>query len=197
MGRRPPQIVVTFPISKQQFFKIEKAVRKAGYGAAIKRSESVKPPKNARAFAAEAIYVICNSGMSNVVALQIFQRCMEALRQGRSAKTVFGHPGKAAAIDKIWSERVALFKKFRKTDDLLGFCASLPWTGEVTKFHLAKNLGADVAKPDVHINRLAAPEGVTAHELCERLSEETGYRAATVDMILWRACADGIIHSRP
>jgi hypothetical protein len=154
MGRRPPKIVVNFPITKQQFFKIEKAVRKAGYSDAIQRSENVTPPKNAKAFAAEAIYVICNSGMSNVVALQIFERCMAALREGRSARTVFGHPGKAVAIDKIWSDRVVLFKEFRKTDDLLGFCGSLPWTGEVTKYHLAKNLGADVAKPDVHINRL-------------------------------------------
>lgn len=196
MARRPPKIVLSFPISKQLFFKIEKAVRKAGYGPAIAWSENVKPPKTAKAFASEAIYVICNSGMSNLVAVQIFKRCMRALNDGKSAATVFGHPGKAAAIDRIWADRARLFKRFRKTDDLLAFCASLPWTGDVTKYHLAKNLGADVAKPDVHMNRLAAPEGVTAHELCERLARETGYRAATVDLILWRACADGIIHSR-
>jgi hypothetical protein len=60
----------------------------------------------------------------------------------------------------------------------------------------SENLGADVAKPDVHLNRLAEAERVTAQELCERLAKETGYRAATVDLILWRACANGIIHSR-
>jgi hypothetical protein len=121
---------------------------------------------------------------------------MAALRAGRSAKTVYGHPGKSAAIDEIWRKRRSLIREFRATDDVIAFCARLPWLGPITKFHLAKNLGVDVAKPDVHLNRLAKLEGVTAQELCERLASETGYRAATIDLILWRACADGIIHSR-
>jgi len=130
------------------------------------------------------------------VAVPIFEKCMLALRSGESAKSVFGHPGKAKAINKIWRRRERLFRELHRTDDLIEFCATLPWVGSVTKFHLAKNLGADVAKPDVHLNRLAEPSGETAQELCGRLAKETGYRSATVDLILWRACADGIIHSR-
>ena len=121
---------------------------------------------------------------------------MAALRAGRSARTVYAHPGKSAAIDEIWRRRQRLFREFRAAQDVLAFCAGLPWLGPVTKFHLAKNLGVDVAKPNVHLNRLSKPEGVTAQELCERLASETGYRAATIDLILWRACANGIIHSR-
>jgi hypothetical protein len=196
MARRPPKIELTFPIGRKLFMKIDRAVRKAGYKAAIDWSENVQLPRTATDFAAEAIYVICNSGMSNRAAVQIFDRCMGALRAGDSASTVFRHRDKAAAIDKIWRQRVALFRKLRKADDLIEFSGTLPWLGPVTKFHLAKNLGADVAKPDVHLNRLADREGVTAQELCERLARETGYRAATIDLILWRACADGIIHSR-
>ena len=196
MARKPPLIVLTFPITKELFARIDRAVRKAGYSAAIEWSENIRPPANASQFAAEAIYVICNSGMSNKVAVPIFERCMLALRQGRSATLVFGHPGKAAAIDSIWKHRRALFRKHREAEDLIAFCASLPWIGPVTSRHLAKNLGADVAKPDVHLNRLAAPSGETAQELCDRLARETGYRSATVDLILWRACADRIIHSR-
>ena len=89
-----------------------------------------------------------------------------------------------------------LFRRYLQTDDLIAFCETLPWIGPITKFHLAKNLGSNVAKPDVHMLRLAKLSGTTAQELCERLSRETGYRAATIDLILWRACADGIIHSR-
>ncbi len=196
MGRRPPKIELSFPIGRKLFAKIDRAVRKAGYAAAIEWSENIKPPTTAAELAAEAIYVICNSGMSNRVAVPIFERCMTALRRGESAPAVLGHREKAAAIDKIWRRRVALFRKLRRTDDLIEFCARLPWLGPVTKYHLAKNLGANVAKPDVHLNRLAEREGVTAQELCERLAQETGYRAATIDLILWRACADGIIHSR-
>jgi hypothetical protein len=196
MVRRAPEIEVQFPISGEQFAQIDRAVREAGYAAAIEWSENMKPPANAAAFASEAIYVICNSGMSNRVAVPIFERCMTALRGGQSAATVFGHQDKAAAIDKIWRRRASLFRKLRDTDDLIAFCETLPWVGPITKFHLAKNLGADVAKPDVHLNRLGEPEGVTAQQLCERLASATGYRVATIDLILWRACADGIIHSR-
>lgn len=196
MARKPPLIELTFPISKELFAKIDRAVRKAGYSGAIRWSENIRPPVNANAFASEAIYVICNSGMSNKVAVPIFERCMRALRQGRSAKTEFGHPGKAEAIDEIWRRRRSLFRKYHEAEDLIAFCETLPWIGGVTRYHLGKNLGADVAKPDVHLNRLAAPSGETAQQLCDRLAKETGYRAATIDLILWRACADGIIHSR-
>jgi hypothetical protein len=196
MARKPPLLPLTHPISRELFAKIDTAVRDAGYGAAIDWSENIRPPTTAKQLAGEAIYVICNSGMSNRVAVPIYERCMIALHAGQSASTVFGHPGKAKAIDWIWRRRRTLLREFRSTDDLVGFCASLPWLGQVTKFHLAKNLGVDVAKPDVHLNRLAEPSGMSAQELCEKLAIETGYRAATIDLILWRACADGIIHSR-
>ena len=196
MARKPPSIELTFPISTELFLRIATAVRAAGYTDAIEWSENIKLPAIAEDFATEAIYVICNSGMSNTVAVPIFERCMEALHHGKSVATVFGHPGKAVAIDKIWRRRRSLYRKLLKADDVVEFCGTLPWTGPTTKYHLAKNLGADVAKPDVHMIRLADPEGVTPQQLCERLATETGYRVATVDLILWRACANNIIHSR-
>lgn len=196
MPRKPPAIVLTHPISRELFARIEAAVREAGYSDAIAHSERAAAPTSGKQLAAEAIYVICNSGMSNRTAVTIFNRCMAALNAGRSATTAFQHPGKAAAIDQIWRRRRVLFRHFRSAHDVVAFCADLPWLGPITKFHLAKNLGVDVAKPDVHLNRLATAEGAMAQELCERLAAETGYRASTIDLILWRACADGIIHSR-
>lgn len=196
MPRRAPTIELTVPISRDLFAEIDRAVREAGYAVAIEWSENIEPPATAVQFAAEIIYVILNSGFANRVATPIFARCMLALKEGKSAVTVFGHPGKSKAIDEVWRSRASLFRKLKMTDNLIEFCATLPWIGPTTKYHLAKNLGADVAKPDVHLKRLADPEGMTAQELCERLANETGYRAATIDLILWRACADGIIHSR-
>jgi hypothetical protein len=196
MPRRAPKIQLTFPISCELFAEIDRAVREAGYAAAIEWCENIKPPATAAKLASEIIYVIINSGLSNRVAVPIFQRCMSALASGNSATTVFGHPGKAAAIDLIWQDRAALYRKLKITDNLVDYCAKLPWIGPVTRFHLARNLGADVAKPDVHMNRLADAEGLTAQELCERLARETGYRAGTVDLVLWRAAEAGIIHSR-
>ena len=196
MPRKPPAIALMHPISRELFVRIEAAVRRAGYSDAIEHSEKAAAPTTGKQLAAAAIYVICNSGMSNRTARMIFNKCMGALKAGLSARTVYGHPGKAAAIDEVWQRRRSLFRDFQATSDVIEFCAKLPWIGPITKFHLAKNLGVDVAKPDVHLNRLAKPEGLSAQELCERLALETGYRAATIDTILWRACADGIIKSR-
>lgn len=159
-------------------------------------SEAIEPPSNAEDFVREVIFVICNSGMKNTVAAGIFLRCMAALQTGLDVRQVFRHPGKSAAIAKVWAERSALFDEYQQAPDSLAFMAALPWIGEITKYHLAKNFGLDVAKPDVHLQRLADRDGTTPHDLCARLAAETGLRVATVDTILWRACANGILDSR-
>ncbi|TIX59141.1 MAG: hypothetical protein E5V28_07775 [Mesorhizobium sp.] len=159
-------------------------------------SESIKPPTDADDFASEAIFVICNSGMKNTIARRIFERVMNAIMCGHSAGTAFGHAGKAKAIDDIWQRRSELLSSYLAAPDKVAFCESLPWIGGITKYHLAKNFGADVAKPDVHLQRLADREGTSAQGLCARLAAETGYRIATVDLILWRACAVGLVSSR-
>lgn len=183
-------------ITLKRFRRIEAAVRNAGYGQMIDWSENIKPPSSADDFAAAAIYVICNSGMKNSVAAPIAARCVEALNAGRAATTVFGHPGKAPAIDEIWQRRSELFERYRRKYAKFDVLRELPWVGPVTAHHLAKNLGADTAKPDVHLERLARRDRTTTHTLCRRLSRQTGYRVATIDTILWRACADGILSSR-
>jgi len=159
-------------------------------------SEAIEPPSNAEAFASEIIFVICNSGMKNTVAAGIFERCMKALKAGIDVRQAFRHPGKSAAIAKTWAERTDLFYKFQQASDRLVFLAALPWIGDITKYHLAKNFGVDVAKPDVHLQRLADRDGSTPHGLCARIAAETGLRVATVDTILWRACANGILDSK-
>jgi hypothetical protein len=162
----------------------------------ISWSENIEPPKNSEGFALEAIFVICNSGMKNTVARQIYEKVTGALFSGRSSSDVFGHAGKCRAIDFIWAERDVLFTSYFLAPDKLEFCASLPWIGGITKYHLAKNFGANVAKPDVHLQRLANRAGVGVQKLCDDLAAETGLRSATIDVVLWRACANGLINSK-
>lgn len=126
--------------------------------------------------------MICNSGMRNSVARPIFERCMTALSTVGSCKAVFGHPGKVVAIDAIWANRAVHFAAYVMADDPLAALATLPYIGSITKYHLARNLGADYAKPDVHLNRLAEAEQVDAQALCERLAAESGYRVGTVEI---------------
>jgi hypothetical protein len=159
-------------------------------------AENIQEPIDADDFALEAIFVICNSGMKNTVARGIYERVVKKLHAGEPAREAFKHDGKVKAIEAIWFDRKPLYAAFLAATDKLAFCEALPFIGGITKYHLAKNFGAQVAKPDVHLQRLADREGVSAQQLCERLAAETGYRVATVDTILWRACANGIINSR-
>ena len=63
----------------------------------------------------------------------------------------------------------------------------LPFIGPVTSWHLAKNLGLDVAKNDRHLARMAAGLGYAdAHDLCDDVSQLTGELVSVIDVVLWR-----------
>ncbi len=164
-----------------------------GHGGDVEWSENVQPPATPEDLAREYVWVVLNSGMRNTVATGIMRRLWPALRAGLPARSAFGHPGKCCGIDYVWRERRQLLEAFRTAPDKLAWCAALPWIGPVTKYHLAKNLGLDVAKPDRWLARLAAAEGESVESLCARLAEASGDRVATVDLVLWRACALGVL----
>lgn len=177
----------------EDYLALRVGVVRAGFRGEIVWSESIQPPLDAEAFASEAIYVICNSGMKQQIARRIFDRVMEAIQDGLPSRKVFGHTAKAAAIDHIWVGREILFQAYVAAEDKVEFCGALPWIGGITKWHLAKNFGADVVKPDRHLVRIADHYGVTPTELCTRLADATGDRVATVDLVLWRASNLGLI----
>lgn len=183
-------------ITLKRFRRIEKALLGAGHHLDVAWSEQLSPPKSAEEFAEAAVYVIVNSGMKYAVAQAIYLRCLARLHSEKKVRRSFGHKGKARAIDWIWQRKKELFAAYLAASDKLEFCGSLPWVGPVTKYHLAKDLGLDVAKPDVHLARLAERDRTTVARLCRRLSGQTGYRQATIDTLLWRACATGILDSK-
>ena len=165
----------------------------------IEWANGCKPPATAEDFALETIYVICNSGMKHTVARRIYDAVAERIQSGGKAGDVFGHKAKAGAIDRIWKNRDLLYRGFmllRRDHDRLDYLRGLPWIGGITCYHLAKNFGAQVAKPDVHLQRLADREGTTPQLMCERIAQETGYKVPAIDTVLWRACATGIMDSR-
>ena len=77
--------------------------------------------------------------------------------------------------------------------DKLAYLEALPWIGKITKYHVAKNFGLQYAKPDVHLQRLADTFKTTPQVLCEEIAARTGYKVATVDTLLWRAAATGVL----
>src|SRR3546814_17563140 len=71
-------------------------------------------------------------------------------------------------MDHIWANRTQLFADYLAAPDKIQYCRSIPWIGDITCYHLAKNFGAQVAKPDVHLVRVADRHSTTAQDLCER-----------------------------
>lgn len=143
-------------------------------------------------------FVVCNSGMKAQIAGPIYERIIKCLNEKGDISTVFGHKLKVKAIKEVFANRHDLFSQFCETqfdgtDAILAFCESLPHIGGITKYHLAKDLGCDVAKPDRHLVRIASKYGMTTEELCKRLSDETGDYIAAIDFILWRAANLGIL----
>jgi hypothetical protein len=68
---------------------------------------------------------------------------------------------------------------------------TLPYIGPITVYHLAKNLGLPVAKPDRHLQRLAARLSYPdAHVLCRDIAALTGDSPQVVDLIFWRYLAE-------
>ncbi|AOG03436.1 hypothetical protein [Bosea sp. RAC05] len=184
-------------MSKADFDEAVSRLHRLGWAQGdIEWAEGICEPKTPDDFALETIFVICNSGMKFEIARKIFDKVKVALLAGESAFSVFRHPGKAGAIDRIWKDREYLHRGFLLAADRLEFLAALPWIGQITKYHLAKNFGVDVAKPDVHLDRLAQLHGTTAQLLCEHLARLSNFRVATVDTLIWRACATGVIDSR-
>jgi|SRR5918996_4035379 hypothetical protein len=98
----------------------------------------------------------------------------------RMAETVNNH-GFDLIRERILADPIVELKKFRMI-------------GDITSYHLAKNLGFDVAKPDRHLARLATRFGFkNVQSLCETIAEVTGDRVGVVDLILWRSSSLGQI----
>jgi len=180
-----------------RYHEIRAAVVAAGYEYDIDWAQNVKAPETAEDFAGEVIWVILCSGMKEQVARIIQERVWTAIRSGNPVKgNVLGRSGKADAIDMIWRERADLFTAFKAANDKVEFSLSLPWIGNITKWHLAKNLGVNCAKPDVHLVRVASHYGTSVAALCSDIALATGDRITTVDLVIWRACNLGILKSR-
>lgn len=155
-------------------------------------------------FLREAAWVVLSCGMREQIVRDLFPGVSEAflqwesanaisrnrLRCARRALAVFAHRGKIDAIIGIAGHVSLLsFEGIRANLYRSGVRAleGFPYVGPVTKFHLAKNLGLDVAKPDRHLVRISRAAGFAdpAH-LCRVVAAATGDRVGTVDLVFWR-----------
>lgn len=80
-----------------------------------------------------------------------------------------------------------------RTANAAGWTPTIPYLqtydfiGPVTAYHLAKNLGLDVAKEDRHLARMAGALGFQCGtDLCEAIADHLHETVRVVDVVLWR-----------
>jgi hypothetical protein len=157
-----------------------------------------------RDFLREAAWVIVASGIREAVVRKKFTQLSNAFygfRSGRiisrnrercrsKAMEAFRHSGKIEAILAVASEVAS--RGFREVKLLLAtnaieYIKTLPYLGPATSFHLAKNIGLDVVKPDRHLLRVAEVVGYPSpQQLCEAIASAVGDRICVVDLVIWR-----------
>jgi len=171
----------------------------AGYGPDIDWAEQLEHVKPTPTYVVqETAWVILNSGFRYAVARKLWPALSAAFRHWHpdlvtakcvpAALRVFGHAGKVRAMVEIGAvvrdEGIAQIVADAQDPPKL---RRLPFIGAITCWHLAKVLGADVVKPDVHLVRAAEAAGYASPEqLCRALQRELGDRLTVVDSVLWR-----------
>lgn len=108
----------------------------------------------------------------------------------QTASSVLNHPRKMKAL--IENARIIQRHGFhslkrRILNDPCTEFRQFPYIGPVTAYHVAKNLGFQVAKPDRHLVRLAKSFGMEdVQMLCLSVSQSCGDPINVVDVVLWR-----------
>lgn len=155
-------------------------------------------------FLSECAWVILSGGMSYSVVNSLFDRFSECFLNWSSASSIvlhsskcfnsafriFGNPKKLYAILEI--AEIVNEEGFNKVLQNIEryqveYLQKLPFVGPITSYHLAKNIGLNISKPDRHLQRIATACGYECSlELCSDISDHVGEKESVVDLILWR-----------
>ena len=207
------------------FFDLDARLREMGLDSdaqsfdEIKENLSHRRILDADAFAENCIYVILAGGFSQKTAKKIHAQIMDFLRV-RGADfdglfALFHNKNKINAVCKIWENRAQLRDEYYLQNDTgarVNFLSRLPHIGKITANHLARNLGEDVVKYDIWIQRLgvlyAGNPALTAKidnkKLCpeircacdamfDDLCNQTGLPRGYIDVVLWKSSQVGLI----
>lgn len=155
-------------------------------------------------FLREGAWVILCSGMRESVIRGKFERVSQAFEDWKSADSivkregecrrlalsVFGHKAKVSAIidmvRRVAREGFSAIRE-RVRSEGVSYLRTFSYIGPATAFHLAKNLGLDVAKPDRHLLRVSSVTGFGSPEnLCSAIASVIGEKVAVVDLVIWR-----------
>jgi hypothetical protein len=164
--------------------------------------ENIKPLEEQtwQTFEYEYIWVVLNAGMKEQIARKIYERFLDAAEHYEERKEdpfqTIGHKGKRKAISSFVGNGERYFQRLQIAEDKIEYLKALPWIGDITKYHLAKNMGIDCVKPDRHLERMAKVyDYATPYDMCKQIQIDLGgigtpyqTKLATIDLVLWRWC---------
>lgn len=171
-------------------------------------------------FAFECFYVICVAGFKQDYAKIMCNKIINFVKNNEKftiedLSTIYKNKLKIKAIKNVWDYRALYnynFYNCETVEDKVDFLGTLPYVGNITKFHLARNLGLNFVKYDIWIQRLGValygaeefvdkvnntkllPEikyycDIMFDEIQKKTNEKVGF----IDVVLWRACQKGLI----
>lgn len=182
----------------------KKEILAKGYEAEVTWQESVSLRSvTPQVFLREAAWVILCSGMKEAVVRAKFVQMEDAFafwipseiaenreRCRRKALKLFRHPGKVDAIIKIAAKiaKIGIDHIIKGMEgEGPGFLSRLPFIGDITCHHLAKNVGYSTSKADRHLQRVASTLGFPdVADMCKSISIYLDEPVQVVDIVLWR-----------
>lgn len=208
--------------SRSWFFALDKQLRASGLDSDAQTFDEIldilrKHKKFAPDdFAAHVIYVILAGGFSQQTAKNKHLEIMTVLNAvGADYEIlmhIFANKNKINAICKVWNFRKKFCSEYyvlKTLDERLAYLQTLPHVGKITANHLARNLGEDVVKYDIWIQRLGcvfadkklpvdnaklSPEIKAAcDDMFAHLVGQTGLPRGYIDVVLWRSLQQGLI----
>ncbi len=136
-------------------------------------------------FYREYSWVVINSGMNNQIAKKVYDNFWK--NKQKPNFNAIGHPHKNYSLKKVYHRLNFYFKHFNSSNNKLKFLESLPHIGKITKYHLARNLGLNYAKPDRHLVRIVNLfEYDNVQVFCKDVSDLSGDKIGVVDLVFWR-----------
>lgn len=211
--------------SADWFFDLDNRLRDMGLDSDAQTFDEIKqnlscPKKfSPDEFAEQVIYVILAGGFSQKTAKKIHQKIMNNLVNNifnyNDLLMIFNNKNKIKAVCEVWNNRRDFCDSYYSLCDLdskISYLQKLPHIGKITANHLARNLGENVVKYDIWIQRLGAlyagevalqekidnkklsPEIKKAcDDMFFHLVKETGLPRGYIDVVLWKACQNGLI----
>lgn len=207
------------------FYGLDSHLREMGLDSDAQSFDEIKQMlTNRRQFAPDEFaemcaYVILAGGFSQKTAKKIHAKIIDFLHKNGAdfdgLIALFNNKNKINAVCKIWNNRVAFCDAYYACTDLesrLSYLQKLPHIGKITANHLARNLGEDIVKYDIWIQRLGvlysgnialrdkidngkldADVQRACDDMFAHLSAVTGLPRGYIDVVLWKSCQNKLI----